>query len=53
MVDIKYKTISDIISQLRKEKNLTYAELEELTGVSRSVLNRIERGETKRLYKLN
>ncbi|MDO3682141.1 helix-turn-helix domain-containing protein [Paenibacillus ehimensis] len=46
MVDIKHqnKTISDIISQLRKEKNLTYAELEELTGVSRSVLNRIERG---------
>ncbi|WP_029191806.1 helix-turn-helix domain-containing protein [Paenibacillus elgii] len=40
---------SQIISQLRKEKNLTYAELEELTGVSRSVLNRIERGETKRL----
>ncbi|WP_339371892.1 helix-turn-helix domain-containing protein [Paenibacillus elgii] len=28
----------------RKEKNLTYTELEELTGVSRSVLNRIERG---------
>ncbi|KZE75236.1 DNA-binding protein [Paenibacillus elgii] len=49
MMDIKYKTISDIISQLRKEKNLTYAELEDLTGVSRSVLNRIERGETKRL----
>lgn len=50
MVDIKQnKTISDIIFQLRKENNLTYSELEELTGVSRSVLNRIERGETKRL----
>ncbi|MCP1312506.1 helix-turn-helix domain-containing protein [Paenibacillus tyrfis] len=41
------KTISDIIFQLRKEKNLTYSELEELTGVSRSVLYRIDRGETK------
>ncbi|WP_088832052.1 helix-turn-helix domain-containing protein [Paenibacillus tyrfis] len=49
MVGVKLKTISDIIFQLRKEKNLTYAELEELTGVSKSVLNRIERGETKRL----
>ncbi|MDO3678900.1 helix-turn-helix domain-containing protein [Paenibacillus ehimensis] len=51
MVDIKYqhKTISDIIFQFRKEKNLTYTEFEELTGVSRSVLHRIERGETKRL----
>ncbi|MCP3772744.1 helix-turn-helix domain-containing protein [Paenibacillus sp. MZ04-78.2] len=51
MVDIKHqhKTISDIIFQLRKERNLTYANLEELTGVSRSALNRKERGETKRL----
>ncbi|MBU7316974.1 helix-turn-helix domain-containing protein [Paenibacillus oleatilyticus] len=49
MVGVKLKTISDIIFQLRKEKNLTYAKLEELTGVSKSVLNRIERGETKRL----
>ncbi|MCP3776453.1 helix-turn-helix transcriptional regulator [Paenibacillus sp. MZ04-78.2] len=51
MVDTKYRnnTIADFIFQLRKANNLTYAELEELTGVSRSVLNRIERGETKRL----
>ncbi|SCW74186.1 Helix-turn-helix [Paenibacillus tianmuensis] len=51
MVDTKYRnnTIADFIFQLRKENNLTYAELGELTGVSRSVLNRIERGETKRL----
>ncbi|WP_088830107.1 helix-turn-helix domain-containing protein [Paenibacillus tyrfis] len=47
MVDIKYKTISDIIFQLRKENNLTYSELEGRTGVSRSVLYRIEHGETK------
>ncbi|MCP3776599.1 helix-turn-helix transcriptional regulator [Paenibacillus sp. MZ04-78.2] len=47
MLDIKYKTISDIIFQQRKERNLTYSGLEELTGVSRSVLYRIERGETK------
>ncbi len=42
------KTIADIIFQLRKEKNLTYAELEELTGVHKSILHRIENGETKR-----
>ncbi|WP_010503896.1 helix-turn-helix domain-containing protein [Paenibacillus elgii] len=49
MVDIKHqnKTISDIFFQLRKENNLTYAELEGRTGVSRSVLYRIEHGETK------
>ncbi|GMX63489.1 hypothetical protein Elgi_30970 [Paenibacillus elgii] len=41
------KTISDIIFQLRKEKNLTYAELEELTGVSSAVLHKIESGVTK------
>ncbi|WP_082420703.1 helix-turn-helix transcriptional regulator [Paenibacillus sp. A3] len=48
-VRIRRKTISDFIFQFRKEKNLTYSQLEKLTGVSRSVLNRIERGETKRL----
>ncbi|MDO3676137.1 helix-turn-helix domain-containing protein [Paenibacillus ehimensis] len=48
MVDIKCKTISDIIFQLRKEKNLTYAELEELTGVGITVLHKIETGATKR-----
>ncbi|MFB6367880.1 helix-turn-helix domain-containing protein, partial [Paenibacillus elgii] len=51
MVDIKHRnnTIADFIFQFRKANNLTYANLEELTGVSRSVLHRIERGETKRL----
>ncbi|MCP1306114.1 helix-turn-helix domain-containing protein [Paenibacillus tyrfis] len=48
MVDIKCKTISDIIFQFRKEKNLTYAELEELTGVGITVLHKIETGATKR-----
>ncbi|PUA39210.1 transcriptional regulator [Paenibacillus elgii] len=50
MVDIKHRnnTIADFIFQLRKEKNLTYAELEELTGVHKSILHRIENGETKR-----
>ncbi|MFB6367343.1 helix-turn-helix domain-containing protein [Paenibacillus elgii] len=50
MVDIKHqhKTISDIIFQLRKEKNLTYANLEELTGVGKPVLHKIETGITKR-----
>ncbi|WP_051775799.1 helix-turn-helix domain-containing protein [Paenibacillus tyrfis] len=49
MVDIlnQNKTISDIIFQLRKEKNLTYAELEELTGVSSATLHKIESGVTK------
>ncbi|MFB0844298.1 helix-turn-helix domain-containing protein [Paenibacillus oleatilyticus] len=49
MVDIKHQnnTIADFIFQLRKEKSLTYAELEELTGVSRGVLHKIEIGETK------
>ncbi|WP_010503455.1 helix-turn-helix domain-containing protein [Paenibacillus elgii] len=42
------KTISDIIFQLRKEKNLTYAELEELTGVGKPVLQKLEKGSTKR-----
>ncbi|WP_239551366.1 helix-turn-helix domain-containing protein [Paenibacillus elgii] len=42
------KTIADIIFQLRKEKNLTYAELEELTGVGITVLHKIETGATKR-----
>ncbi|WP_163852806.1 helix-turn-helix domain-containing protein [Paenibacillus elgii] len=42
------KTISDIIFQLRKEKNLTYAELEELTGVGKPVLHKLEKGSTKR-----
>ncbi|MEC0208685.1 helix-turn-helix transcriptional regulator [Paenibacillus ehimensis] len=40
-------TIGDFIFQLRIEKNLTYSELEELTGINKSVLHRIERGETK------
>ncbi|MCM3271668.1 helix-turn-helix domain-containing protein [Paenibacillus elgii] len=50
MVDIlnHNKTISDIIFQLRKEKNLTYAELEELTGVGKPVLQKLEKGSTKR-----
>ncbi|XOK59229.1 helix-turn-helix domain-containing protein [Paenibacillus elgii] len=48
MVDIKQNnTIADFIFQLRKERNLTYAGLEELTGVSRGVLHKIEIGETK------
>ncbi|GLI07752.1 hypothetical protein YDYSG_37820 [Paenibacillus tyrfis] len=42
------KTISDIIFQLRKEKNLTYAELEGLTGVGKPVLQKLEKGSTKR-----
>lgn len=42
------KTISDIIFQLRKEKNLTYAELEELTGVGKPVLQKLEKGSTRR-----
>lgn len=50
MVDIKHqnKTISDIIFQLRKDRNLTYANLEEFTGVSIPVLHKIESGITKR-----
>ncbi|MDO3679441.1 helix-turn-helix domain-containing protein [Paenibacillus ehimensis] len=50
MVDIlnHNKTISDIIFQLRKEKNLTYAELEKLTGVGKPVLQKLEKGSTKR-----
>ncbi|MCP3773536.1 helix-turn-helix transcriptional regulator [Paenibacillus sp. MZ04-78.2] len=50
MVNIKHqnKTISDIIFQLRKEKNLTYANLEEVTGVSIPALHKIETGITKR-----
>ncbi|WP_258958901.1 helix-turn-helix domain-containing protein [Paenibacillus tyrfis] len=50
MVDIKCenKTISDIIFQLRKEKNLTYANLEEFTGVSLPTIHKIESGVTKR-----
>lgn len=41
------QTIGDFIFQLRIEKNLTYSGLEELTGINKSVLYRIERGETK------
>ncbi|MCP3773527.1 helix-turn-helix domain-containing protein [Paenibacillus sp. MZ04-78.2] len=50
MVDIKHqhKTISDIIFQFRKEKNLTYANLEGITGVSKPVLQKLEKGSTKR-----
>ncbi|MFB0845498.1 helix-turn-helix domain-containing protein [Paenibacillus oleatilyticus] len=48
MVDIKQNnTIADFIFQLRKERNLSYSDLEELTGVSRGVLHKIEIGETK------
>ncbi|WP_088832231.1 helix-turn-helix domain-containing protein [Paenibacillus tyrfis] len=49
MVDIKYRnnTIADFIFQLRKEKNLTYAGLEEFTGVSSATLHKIESGVTK------
>ncbi|MCP3772728.1 helix-turn-helix domain-containing protein [Paenibacillus sp. MZ04-78.2] len=49
MVDIKHRnnTIADFIFQLRKEKNLTYANLEELTGLRRGVLHKIQTGETK------
>ncbi|WP_010503169.1 helix-turn-helix domain-containing protein [Paenibacillus elgii] len=49
MVDIKYRenTIADFIFQLRKEKNLTYDDLEDLTGISKGVLHKIETGETK------
>ncbi|KEQ26355.1 helix-turn-helix domain-containing protein [Paenibacillus tyrfis] len=49
MVDIKYRnnTIADFIFQLRKERNLSYSDLEELTGLSRGVLHKIETGETK------
>ncbi|SCW52447.1 Helix-turn-helix [Paenibacillus tianmuensis] len=49
MVDIKHRnnTIADLIFQLRKERNLTYANLEKLTGLRRGVLHKIETGETK------
>ncbi|MCP3772778.1 helix-turn-helix transcriptional regulator [Paenibacillus sp. MZ04-78.2] len=49
MVDIKHRnnTIADFIFQLRKKKNLTYAKLEELTGVRSAVLHKIESGATK------
>ncbi|WP_088834751.1 helix-turn-helix domain-containing protein [Paenibacillus tyrfis] len=49
MVDIKYRnnTIADFIFQLRKERNLSFSDLEELTGLSRGVLHKIEIGETK------
>ncbi|MCP1306106.1 helix-turn-helix domain-containing protein [Paenibacillus tyrfis] len=49
MVDIKHQNnaIADFIFQLRKERNLSFADLEELTGVSRGVLHKIEIGETK------
>ncbi|MCP3773752.1 helix-turn-helix transcriptional regulator [Paenibacillus sp. MZ04-78.2] len=50
MVDIKHRnnTIADFIFQLRKEKKLTYANLERITGVSKPVLHKIETGITKR-----
>ncbi|WP_082420398.1 helix-turn-helix domain-containing protein [Paenibacillus sp. A3] len=50
MVDIlnHNKTISDIIFQLRKEKKLTYAELEKIAGVGKPVLQKLEKGSTKR-----
>ncbi|WP_088833835.1 helix-turn-helix domain-containing protein [Paenibacillus tyrfis] len=49
MMDAKHydKTISDFIFLFRTEGNLTYAELEKLTGVSIPVLHKIESRVTK------
>ncbi|TQK62024.1 transcriptional regulator with XRE-family HTH domain [Brevibacillus sp. AG162] len=42
------KTIGDMLSESRRNNGLSFAELEDRTGVSRGVLQKIESGETKR-----
>ncbi|MGG4443688.1 helix-turn-helix domain-containing protein [Brevibacillus fortis] len=42
------KTIGDMLFEYRKNKGLSFTELEEETGISRGVLQKIESGETKR-----
>ncbi|MCE5171843.1 helix-turn-helix domain-containing protein [Paenibacillus profundus] len=45
---LQFTTIGDFIKKRRQEANLTMAQLEELTGVSKGTISKIENGETKR-----
>ncbi|MGG0885581.1 helix-turn-helix transcriptional regulator [Brevibacillus parabrevis] len=45
---VQKKTIGDMLSESRRINGLSFAEVEERTGVSRGVLQKIESGETKR-----
>ena len=48
MKTIKYKTIEEAIKESRKEQNLSLVQLNKLTGITASYINRLENGERKK-----
>ncbi|MFW5435502.1 helix-turn-helix domain-containing protein [Paenibacillus apiarius] len=45
---LQFTTIGDFIRTRRQEANLTLVQLEEMTGVGKGIISKIENGETKR-----